>query len=303
MPAGTKAPPMPVHPPDVHLRGKKRKPTRTLKGDLHSLRNKAIAAGGSWKSGRESSKKKQEDVRVEAKEILAPVQDKITEEKGVIGELMEPVKKVVGASRGSLTRKDSKGRPYVTSFAISCAASWAIGPQIFTSLYGWARFGVFPQNWGLLQGPGRWFRDTVTMARETDRMGSLTWAAIMGLLPMVIMFTRNMAANHLGQSAYRGRLGTLGIKWLTRLAYLAPITYFVGIAYPEQVEWIFGSPWTLEWWQFWVAGLFCLTFYFTLWILDRVEKRLPPGATHIVLMIPMASIVTGFCLDAPGAAW
>lgn len=295
-------PPMPVHPPDVHLRTK-RKPVRTLKGDLRSLKEKAVTAGNNWRSGRETSEKKQEEVRAEAKEILAPVQGKIAEEKKVIGEIAEPVKAIIASSRGMLDPKNGKTKPYVTSFAFSAIASWAIGPQIFTALYGWARFGIFPQDWGILNGPGRWFRDTIVMAQETGKTGSLIWAAVLGLLPMMFMFARTMTANYLATSTYRGRMATFAVKWLTRSAWLVPIVFFTGVAYPDEVTWLFGSPWVMEMWQFWVAGLFCTAFYCTLWVFDRVEKRLPLGATHILLMTPLASIVTGVLLNSPGAAW
>ena len=82
-----------------------------------------------------------------------------------------------------------------------------------------------------------------------------------------------------------------------------PIGYIVGISYPGAVTAVFGSPWTLQMWQFWVAGLFCTAYYCTMWVFDRVEKGLGLGYFHVLLMTPLASIVTGAALYAPGAAW
>lgn len=299
----TEIPPMPVSPPDVHLRSKKRTPSRTLKGDLRLLKERATTVATDWKNRQEKSEKKQEEVRSEAKKILAPVQGKIEDEKELASEVLEPVKKVFEAGRELLDPKNGRSKPYVTSFLISSIACWAIGPQIFTALYGLVRFGVVAEDWGILNGPGRWFRDTVGMAYETDQVGTLVWSAVMGLLPMVIMFARNIAAGHLADASYQGRAGRFVIKSMTRLSYLVPVAYLTGVAYPDTVQFLFGAPWVLEWWNFWVAGLFCSAFYCTLWVFDRAEKRLPLGGTHVVLMMPLASIVTGICLYAPDAAW
>ena len=115
-------------------------------------------------------------------------------------------------------------------------------------------------------------------------------------------------------------MAELSIAWLTRLAYLVPIVYLVGISYPGVITSLFGSPWTLEWWQIYTMGLFCTAYYFTMWAFDRIEKmhaerktmteeerekenNFGPGIFHAILMMPLASIVTGVLLYAPGAAW
>lgn len=256
-----------------------------------------------WSKGKEAAEGKKKEVHKEAEKILAPVKEKVREEKKLAGEMMKPVYKAIETVKTGLDPENGKTRPYVTSFLISTVVAWVAGPQILIALYERIRFGTSTTDWGILNGLGRWFRDTVGMAYETDQMGSLIWAAIMGLTPMVIMFVRNLAAGHLAQGTYRGRLAEAGIRWLTRSAYLVPIGFFVGVSYPDQVTWIFGSPWTFQWWQFWVAGLFCTTFYCTMWVFDRVEKGLRLGYIHVLLMTPLASVITGAALYAPGAAW
>lgn len=296
-------PPKPDQAPTVHLKGQHRKPPRTLKGDIKKLKGKWSSAATKWAEGSKKAEEKKEKAREKAKEILDPVKEKAAEEKKLAAEVMKPVYKAIEAVKTNLDPANGKTRPYVTSFMISSVVSWAVGPQILTALYERIRFGTSTTDWGILNGPGRWFRDTVGMAYESGRLGSLIWAAILGLTPMIITFARNQFAGYLAQGTYHGRMAAFGIKWLTRSAYLIPIGYLVGISYPEQVTWMFGSPWTLQMWQVWVAGLFCTTFYCTMWVFDRIEKGLGLGYFHVLLMTPLASVVTGILLYAPGAAW
>lgn len=307
MAAKAAIPPKPKLAPTVHLKGKHRKPPRTLKGDLKALKGKVSSTREKWSKGKEVAEGKKGKVRKEAGEILTPIKEKtkekVAEEKKLVDEAMKPVYKAIEVVKSGLDPENGKTRPYVTSFMISSVVSWVAGPQILIALYERIRFGTSTTDWGILNGPGRWFRDTVGMAYESGRLGSLIWAAILGLTPMVILFARNITAGYLAQGTYRGRMAEFGIRWLTRSAYLVPIGYFVGISYPDEVTAIFGSPWTLQWWQFWVMGLFCATFYCTMWVFDRVEKGLGLGYFHVLLMTPLASVITGALLYAPGAAW
>lgn len=323
MTAPVKAPPKPPHAPDVHLKAQakqgKRKPPRTLKGDLKALAGKVSTVRDKWTSGRQEAEGKKETVRKEAKEVLAPARQKVKEEKKIAGQVVEPVIRTVALARKALDPGNSKTKPYVTSFMISLGLSWAVGPQILTATYERLRFGTSTTDWGVLHGPGRWFRDTVGMAVETGQVASLVVAICLGLAPMMLFSIRNATAENLARSSYRGRMANIGIRWAARLPYLVPLVYVTGVAYPEYVTAVFGSPWTLQWWQFWVAGLFCTAYYFTMWALDRIErfyqerqamseeernkvKSMGPGLFHAVLMIPLASIVSGV-LYTPGAAW
>lgn len=307
MATNTSTPPKPDYDPDVHLKGKHRKPPRTLKGDLKSLKGKVSSATKKWTEGQDKAKIKKEKVRKEAGEILAPVKEKtkekVSEEKKLVDETLKPVYKAIEAVKSGLDPENGKTRPYVTSFMISSVVSWVAGPQILIALYERIHFGTSTADWGVLNGTGRWFRDTVGMAYESDQIGSLIWAALLGLTPMVILLARNITAGYLAQGTYRGRMAEFGIRWLTRSAYLVPVGFFVGVSYPDQITAVFGSPWTFQWWQFWVAGLFCAAFYCTMWVFDRIEKGLGLGYTHVLLMTPLASIITGALLYAPGAAW
>lgn len=293
-----KMPPKPDYEPAVPPQGRTAgKPPRTLKGDLRTLKEKASSARTKWADGREAADTKKREVREEADRILAPAREKVAEEKETASEAVKPVYRVIGAMNSGKTR------PYVTSFIFSSMVAWAASPQILVAAYERIRFHTSTTDWGLLYGPGRWFRDTLRMASETGQTGTLVWAIVLGLSPMILLGVRNMSASYLAQGSYRGRFAELGIKWLTRTAYLMPLVYLVGLSYPEYVTALFGSPWEMHWWQVWVMALFCTAYYFTMWVFDRVEKGLGLGYFHVLLMTPLASIVTGAALNAPGAAW
>lgn len=314
------APPKPTRDPDVHLKGQgKRKPPRTLKGDIQSLAKKASSVRAKWSDGREVAQKKKE-VRKEAEEVLAPVRKKVAEEKALAGETVKPVAKVVATMGKVLDPSQGKTRPYVTSFGISCVLAWAVSPQILVAAYERIRFGTGTTSWGILHGPGRWFRDTVRMAAETGQMVGLIAAICVGLAPMFLFTVRNAVSSYLANAPYKGKMGALAIRWLARAPYVIPVVYLVGVPYPGLVTPVFGSPWRLEWWHFYVAGLFCLAYYCTMWVLDRIERfnrerlvmsdeqraearKMGPGLFHAVLMIPLASIISGALLHTPGAAW
>lgn len=316
-----KAPPMPTHAPDVHLKNPgARKPPRTLKGDLKALKGKVSSARTKWSDGRKSAEGKKEKLRKEAGEILSPVKKKLDDEKEVASEIAKPVFRAMQAVKSGLDPANGKTRPYVTSFGISAALSWILSPQILVAAYERIRFHTSTTDWGILHGPGRWFRDTLGMVSETGQTFGLVAAICMGLAPMFLFSVRNGVARYLAQSPYHGKMARFALTWLARAPYLVPAIYLTGIPYPKYVTALFGSPWRLEMWHFYVAGLFCTAYYCTMWVLDRVErlhrerlamsdeerakaKTMGPGLFHALLMVPAASVVTGFALYAPGAAW
>jgi hypothetical protein len=317
--APVKTPPKPMYDPDVHLKPTRaQKPPRTLKGDLRALKGKFSSTHVKWMDGKKSAQKKKENIRKEAGEILAPVKQKVGKEREIAREVVQPV---IKAARKTLAPKNGRTRPYVTSFMISVAASWAIGPQfLLAAAYERIRYGTSTIDWGLLQGPGRWFRDTLRMASETGQTVGLIAAICLGFAPMVLFSFRNAAAGHIARSPYYGRAAELAVKWLTRLPWMVPAAFLVGVAYPDYITAWFGQPWTLGWWQVWVAGLFCAAYYCTMWVFDRMEKlyharqamseeelerssKMGPGLFHAILMIPLASIISGALLNAPDAAW
>lgn len=299
------APPKPTREPDVHLKGKRgaHKRPRTLKGDIRAVRGKVSAGVTKWSEGRKAGAQKRNEVRKQAKEILEPAKQKVSEEKALASEVLKPVQAALGVVREGLDTQGGTTRPAVTSFMISSAASWVVGPQILLASYERIRFHTSTTSWGVLHGPGRWFRDTVGMAYETDQMPSLVWAIVIGILPMLILNLRNVAASHVGASPYQSSFARKNVRRLSMASPLVIVLYFTGISYPGWTESWFGVTWTLAWWQFWVMCLFCTAWYCTMWVFDRIEKHLELGFFHALLMVPLASIVTGVLLYAPGAAW
>lgn len=332
----TEVPPKPTKPPTVHLKGVRRTPPRTLKGDLRKLRNKAADTRRKWVDGRAAAEEKKKEVRKKAQFTLGPVRDRAVEEGRIAGEAMKPIQKAVVTARVVLSRKNRKTKPYVDAFFVAFALSWALSPQMLLAAYDRivlmaGRPLIAPArdasvleagrgtDWGILHGPGRWVRDTVRMAYETGQMGALVWAAVLGMLPMIILGIRNGAATYLSGFTYQGKLGQEAVRRLTQAAYAVPVVYLVGVAYPNLTEGLFGATWTLAWWQVWVTALVCVAYYSTMWALDRIERihqerqmlseeerdklgNMRPDFFHILLMIPVASLF-GALLHAPGAAW
>lgn len=300
-------PPKPDRAPDVHLRAKaqtSRKKSRTLKGDLRFLRERAASFGNRWSENRVKTEEKKTEVRKEADRILAPAREKFSTGRRPEGDITRPARPEPESAGRSTESGSRRTRPYVTSFGMSLILAWVVNPQQFlTAVYERARFHTGTTSWGIMHGPGRWFRDTLSTARETGQTAGLVGAIILGLAPMIILTIRNMSATHLAGSVGPGRAAALTVRWITRAAYLVPILFFVGISYPGIVTPLFGSPWEMHWWQLYVAGLFFTAYYFTTWVFDRMAKKLGPDYTHVLLMIPLASIISGALLDTPNALW
>lgn len=327
----TPIPPIPDRPPTAHLSNPARKPPRTLKGDLKRLREKAVEAGGKlaegrarWTEARARSTERKEEIRAEAETLLGPAREKVAEEKALALQVLEPLRRVLAgmhqATKRNLDAERGRARPWSTVLGMSAVVSWVFGPQVFVALYDRAvllagRSLLSPgrdasvlaaghgADWGVLHGPGRWFRDTLVMAGETGRMANLYWAAILGVVPLIILFTRNSAAAYLNQCSYKSNLGEAVLRWLTWAAYGTIPAYLVLAGHAKYTQAWFGFAVTLEQWQIGVAALFCTATYCTMWVFDRIEARKPLGYTHVLLMTPTAAIVTGALLNAPDAAW
>lgn len=303
-----------------HLGRRGREGIRLLNSRLRESRKKVESALEKWAENRTEAEHRRVDTREQTQELLAPVREKIEEEKALAGKVLQPVHWGIAAVRGNLDPKNGRTRPYVTSFMISSVLCWVFGPQLLLAAYDRivllsGRTLIAPArdasvlaaghgaDWGILHGPGRWFRDTARMASETGQTAGLIWAALLGLLPMIILGIRNAVAAYLGQFTYQSKVGEWVIKRLTLAAYLAPVLYLIVVGYADWTQRWLGFAWVFHWWQVWTAALFCTAYYCLMWVLDRVEKRLPLGGTHVVLMMPVASIVTGALLNAPDAAW
>lgn len=169
-------------------------------------------------------------------------------------------------------------------FLWAAGASWLIGPQTLVAawdrivlIFGMERYasGEEPMGWGLLHGPGRWFRDQVAANEENGTMLHLLACAAFGVVPLLVL------AAHREWPQYG--------KWLLGLLVGAPALYLIGVSY-----W----GWPLTWTDIYVAGLFASAWYCTVWAKSKDE-----GIFRFLLMIPLASVVSGALLYSPGAAF
>lgn len=171
------------------------------------------------------------------------------------------------------------------SFLWATAASWAIGPQFLVAL--WDRTmrtfgqnqmmsGPEPMDFGLLNGPGRWFRDQVGHHWENGSMEYILVCAAFGIVPLILVAAANTWSNH--------------ARLLLGAAILGPVVYMIGVSY---------LGWTLTVGDLYLVTLFALAWYCTWWFIEKKE----PSFTRFLLMIPLASVISGALLYSPGAAF
>jgi hypothetical protein len=307
-----------------------------------TFQNQIAAARTKWAEGRKASESKQQEVREEARVVIDPVKEKINESKDLAGQIVVPVLSGIQDTVDPIVqasgREKAKGksRPLVTSFGWSMILAWAVNPiMLMEAMYDRALGSKAPRDWGLLMGPGRWFRDTIVMAWETGQKASFTWAVVIGLLPMVIGTCKNVAQSNPEGALYNSMrfldraVGTVWgvirwalclvlpflrgsipqksqnespVKWLTRLSYATPLFYLLGLSYPGATQWLFGVTWTLQWWQVGVMALTCFSYYGVMWALDRMEDGKGFDMTHVIIMMPLASMISGYALNGMDAA-
>jgi hypothetical protein len=210
----------------------------------------------------------------EMKQRAAKAKEQARAAQAVLKEKTNPVRTTLGTQ---MSRKR-------WSFVWAMATSWLIGPQFLLAL--WDRLiliadrpellsGDQPMNWGLLHGPGRWFRDALADHWEHGNTGRLLLAAVCGIAPLLL------AAAH-GENRKLGRLYFYGLL-------AVPVLYLIGVSYWS---------WPLAWTDIYMAMLAGTAWYCTLW-----AKEKEPGLTRMLLMVPLASVVSGILAYSPGAAF
>jgi hypothetical protein len=130
--------------------------------------------------------------------------------------------------------------------------------------------GSQPRSFGFMHGSGRWFRDVVAAAWENGHVGTVTlWAAFGLLVPIAAQI--------------------LPRKWKV-LFVVGPFSiYATGVSYAD---------WSLNWTVMGVALLSACAWY-GMWAARKRET----GFIRFLLLIPIASVVTGICLYSPGAVF
>lgn len=170
------------------------------------------------------------------------------------------------------------------NFLWAFAISWTIGPHTLIAI--WDRIALFirepqlmssdePLEFRILNGPGRWFRDTVGQHWEDGTFDRIILCAAFGVIPLMLIGAANSWPQH--------------GKWFLRTAILGPCVYVVGIAY---------AGWTLTWQDIYLVTLFATAAYCSVWL----QKFKETGPRRCLLLVPIVSVLSGL-LYAPGAAW
>lgn len=189
--------------------------------------------------------------------------------------------------RTSATKSAKKNKKSILG---STAAAWVISPYTFVALYDrivlhmgksmesfprgqYLHDGGDPMGWGLFHGPAPWMRDTVGMAWESGQMSKVLVAAVLGILPLVLM-----------------DLGTYAEKLVGGISRL--MTWVAGGGAAIYIA--FG--WSPNWWEVHMAFLFAAAWYGARWAcLTKSELK------KSILYIPLAAVITGSVLYSPGA--
>lgn len=228
----------------------------------------------------------EEDVESEEtkslRERLTYVRQRTRDARGRFTEKTAPAREKIDRAREAVNPATIHAKRW--SFVWAAGASWLIGPQFLIALYDHVvrilgqdqmMSGPQPMGWGILHGPGRWMRDVTADAWENDGMIRLVICAAFGIIPLLLIAASNTWKHH--------------SKWLLGVAILGPAVYVVGVSYTN---------WTLTWQDIYLVGIFSAAWYCTIWAREQ-----GPGFVRFLLLIPLASVVTGFLLYSPGAAF
>lgn len=238
---------------------------RTLKGHFSAAREKI----GSVRRKREPESSDEEE--------------EMPGESGEKDQETRTIRSKIADARKEIDPRNLTSRRW--SFLWATAAAWLVGPRFLIAVWDRAvrvfgqsqmMSGPQPMGFGLLHGPGRWFRDQVALHWENGSMGHLVLCAAFGIIHLVLI----AAANTWGHYA----------RWLLGTAILGPCVYMIGVSY---------AGWVLTWTDFYLVALFSSAWYCAVRLKDTKER----GFVRFVLMVPLASVVSGLLLYSPGAVW
>lgn len=174
------------------------------------------------------------------------------------------------------TRVHQETRLTSWSMLWSFIICWSIGPQFFIAL--WDRVmkitghhqlisGDEPMGFGLMNGPGIWFRDTVGTHWETGTMGRLFLCAAFGIIPLAF---------------YGASREWTKYRTLFRACAIIPVCVFLlGISYAQ---------WEMTYEDLYIVTLFATAFYCFAWF----QEIKYPGMKRCLVFVPIASVLSGF---------
>lgn len=231
----------------------------------------------------EKQKKTLRERVADAREKVTKARGKVKEGTAKVAKRTEPARKKVSDAREEVDPRNLTSRRW--SFLWATLAAWLIGPQFLIAIWDRAcdlfgqetlMSGPDAMGFGVLHGPGRWFRDQVALHWEGGSMGHLLVCAAFGVVPLILMACANAWPGY-------GR-------WFLGVAILGPVVYLIGVSY---------AGWTLTMTDFYLVTLFGSAWYCTVWLREKKD----PGLPRLLLMIPLASVVSGALLYSPGAVW
>lgn len=181
------------------------------------------------------------------------------------------------------------------SFLWSAAAGWVLGFQFLLALYdriiGTFSLWNMPRGqyllnggqaaeWGLLDGPAKWTKETLANAWETQQTTHLVIAVAIGLLPLIAdSVTQRFTTNHGPR------------KWTLTVIYGAPL-FWVSMSY------YFPFMGYKAWWEVQLTALTALA-----WWGWSMSKGRSAGLAVFLMRIPLAALVTGALAYSPGAVF
>lgn len=228
----------------------------------------------------------EQDSRKTLRERIDGARQKVTKARGKTKEAVArtaPARKKISDAREAVDPRNITSRRW--GFLWAVVASWVLGPQFFVAC--WDRLTAFfgqhqmmsgpdAMAFDLGHGPGRWFRDVVGRHWENGQMAHLVVCAAFGIVPLLLIACANTWKKY--------------SRWFIGVAILGPAVYVTGVSY---------AGWSLTWEDIYLVTLFGSTWYCTVWVIEKKE----PSFTRFLLMIPLASVVSGILLYSPGAVW
>lgn len=211
-------------------------------------------------------------------------QEKVHEGKSKVSSLTAPARK--GAASALNATAPANGKTF--SFFWSFIAAWVLSFQMFAALldrlalvFGSPSplFGEERTEWVWFRGAGPWFGDQVESHMEAGTVNRLILLFLIGLIPVLIA----QFSEKIPESRARKFLVWLGYGFL--VFFICSISYITAMGFHSWNELYISLLSALSWWGF------------------SFSRTVQPGFYQCALRVPLAAVVVGVGLNAPGAAF
>lgn len=228
----------------------------------------------------EGKSKKREGWKERARAIKGQVREKLNKASTAT----EPARK--GTAKAFNSIAPDKGKKF--SFLWSFIAAWVISPQFFLALvdrifviFGAPRYlsGEEPAEWVWINGVGPWFGDQVEVHLANGTTHRLILLFLVGIGPVLVA----QFSEKIPDSRVRRVMGWIGYGF--PVFFTCSISYIPAMGFHSWSELYVSLFAALSWWGF------------------SFSRTIKPGFSQCALRIPLAAIVVGIGLNAPGAAF